>query len=142
MPYDHDLEVTRPWYYSTFLLQDGITVEFTPGRFTGYYRFTFPANVTPSLLLDLFNDGEATGISHCRPQVEGMETWQGGSKCICMVSVDHDATPVWTAGSRNVRRCFSRARRCRVKYAISFISAEQAKKNFQEEIAGVSPSRK
>src|ERR1700761_7555729 len=23
MPYDHDLEVTRPWYYSTYLVRDG-----------------------------------------------------------------------------------------------------------------------
>src|SRR6202046_137490 len=49
MPYDHDLEVTRPWYYSTYLTDNAITVEFTPGRLTGYYRFTFPANVTPSI---------------------------------------------------------------------------------------------
>src|ERR1700761_3113815 len=55
MPYDHDLEVTRPWYYSTYLVRDGITVEFTPGRFTGYYRFSFPAGGGPSLLLGLFN---------------------------------------------------------------------------------------
>ncbi|MDB5125548.1 MAG: glycoside hydrolase family 92 protein [Mucilaginibacter sp.] len=32
MPYDHDLEVTRPWYYSTYLIDKDITVEFTPGK--------------------------------------------------------------------------------------------------------------
>ncbi len=42
MPYDHDLEITRPWYYSTYLLNDGVTVEFSPGRKTGIYRFSFP----------------------------------------------------------------------------------------------------
>src|ERR1700760_3782841 len=47
MPYDHDLEVTRPWYYSTYLVRDGITVEFAPGRFTGCYRFGFPAGAVP-----------------------------------------------------------------------------------------------
>src|SRR5205085_6874507 len=39
MPWDHDLEITRPWYYSTYLIRDGITTEFTPGKKTGYYRF-------------------------------------------------------------------------------------------------------
>ncbi|HEY0177184.1 MAG TPA: hypothetical protein VGC08_12450, partial [Pedobacter sp.] len=32
MTWDHDLEVTRPWYYSTYLVDDEITVEFTPGK--------------------------------------------------------------------------------------------------------------
>ncbi len=80
MPYDHDLEVTRPWYYSTFLLQDGITVEFAPGRLTGDYRFSFPAGSTPSLLLDLFNDGEGYWHFPSATTLEGMETWQGGVK--------------------------------------------------------------
>ncbi|HEY4337224.1 MAG TPA: hypothetical protein VGM89_15040, partial [Puia sp.] len=61
MPYDHDLEITRPWYYSTYLLNTGITVEYTPGRLTGFYRFTFPANTTPVLLFD---------------QLSGPATWQ------------------------------------------------------------------
>ncbi len=32
MTWDHDLEVTRQWYYSTYLVVDDITVEFTPGK--------------------------------------------------------------------------------------------------------------
>src|ERR1700743_2816601 len=43
MPYDHDLEITRPWYYSTYLIDKDITVEFTPGKKVGEYRFSFPA---------------------------------------------------------------------------------------------------
>ena len=42
MAYDSDLEITRPWYYSTYLLDDAITVEFVPGKKVGYYRFHFP----------------------------------------------------------------------------------------------------
>src|SRR5690349_16872660 len=29
MTYDHDLEVNKPWYYSTYLVDEDITVEFT-----------------------------------------------------------------------------------------------------------------
>ena len=136
MAYDHDLEVTRPWYYSTFLVQDGITVEFTPGRLTGYYRFSFPTGVTPSLLLDLFNDGEGYWHFPTASSVEGMETWQGGVKVYMYGELDHDATPV---GGSTRRPALSFSRGVTVvglKYAISFISAEQAKKNYQEEIAG------
>src|SRR5476651_1519378 len=49
--YDHDLEVTRPWYYSTYLIDDDITVEFSAGKKTGIYRFTFPKNAEPKSLL-------------------------------------------------------------------------------------------
>ena len=89
MPYDHDLEVTRPWYYSTYLTDNGVTVEFTPGRFTGYYRFTFPANATPSILLDMFNDGESswhfdagsgvTGNADLAGRRQGLYVW--GIQC-------------------------------------------------------------
>src|SRR5882757_5973850 len=34
MTYDHSLEVTRPWFYSTFLIDQDITVSFTPGSRT------------------------------------------------------------------------------------------------------------
>ena len=36
MTYDHDLEITRPWYFSTYLIDDEIKVEFTPGAKTGF----------------------------------------------------------------------------------------------------------
>ena len=137
MPYDHDLEVTRPWYYSTFLLREGITVEFTPGRLTGYYRFTFPADATPSLLLDFFNDGEGYWHFPDAMTIEGMETWQNGVKVYMYGLLDHPATAV---ARDNVRReALSFTRRTTVvglRYAISFISAAQARRNYSEEISG------
>ena len=136
MPYDHDLEVTRPWYYSTFLLHDGITVEFTPGRFTGYYRFTFPAGATPSLLLDLFNDGEGYWHFPDVKTIEGMETWQGGVKVYMYGVLDRAATAAAGDNARRFALGFAKGTTMvGLRYAISFISAEQAKRNFQEEIA-------
>jgi predicted alpha-1,2-mannosidase len=135
MPYDHDLEVTRPWYYRTFLLDDDITVEFTPGRLTGYYRFSFPAGVTPSVLLDLFNDGEGYWNFPSAHTLEGMETWQGGVKVYMYGAIDHDATPA--PGDNAHRQALTFRQGTTVvglKYAISFISAEQAKKNYAEEV--------
>jgi predicted alpha-1,2-mannosidase len=136
MPYDHDLEVTRPWYYSTFLLRDGITVEFTPGRLTGYYRFTFPAGATPSLLLDMFNDGESWWHFPTASTVEGMETWQGGIKVYMYGSLDQQASNAPGGNAKRFALSFPGGTTVvGLKYAISFISAEQAKKNYGEEIA-------
>jgi predicted alpha-1,2-mannosidase len=146
MPYDHDLEITRPWYYSTYLLRDGITVEFTPGRLTGYYRFTYPPNATPSLLLDMFNDGESSWRFGPKSDVEGTETWQGNVKVYMYGIFTHSGTPgiAGTPGTldNNHRRSYisfpSGTTAVGLQYAISFISPEQAKKNYDEEIKGKS----
>jgi predicted alpha-1,2-mannosidase len=148
MPYDHDLEITRPWYYRTFLLDDNITVEFAPGRFTGYYRFTFPANSTPSLLLDMFNDGEsswnfATPIGSGDPQpagayntnyLQGMETWQGNVKVYMYGTLTLPGTANTIDKKKSSISFPEGTTTVGLRYAISFISAEQAKKNYNEEI--------
>ncbi|HLZ87112.1 MAG TPA: GH92 family glycosyl hydrolase [Puia sp.] len=141
MPYDRDLEITRPWYYSTYLLNTGITVEYTPGRFTGFYRFHFPKDATPSILLDKLNGGPATWQFTGNDKLDASETWQGGVKIFAHLEFTAagpsgataaqpdpmDAKPAihFPAGT-TVVNC---------KYAISFISPEQAIKNFHEEIA-------
>ena len=136
MPYDHDLEVTRPWYYSTFLLQDGITVEFAPGRLTGDYRFSFPAGASPSLLLDLFNEGEGYWHFPSATTLEGMETWQGGVKVYMYGVLDQPAASTPGVNARRFALSFPKGTTVvGLKYAISFTSVEQAKKNYEEEIA-------
>lgn len=146
MPYDHELEITRPWYYSTYLLRDGITVEFTPGRLTGYYRFTYPSNALPSLLLDMFNDGESSWHFGPKSDVEGTETWQGNVKVYMYGVFTHSGAPgiAGTPGTldNNRRRSYisfpSGTTAVGLQYAISFISPEQAKRNYDEEIKGKS----
>jgi predicted alpha-1,2-mannosidase len=138
MPYDHDLEVTRPWYYSTYLLDDGITVEFAPGRLTGFYRFTFPAGSRSVLLLDMFNSGDGWWRTVSGTGVEGMETWQGGVKVYMYGEWTRAATTeapdsshrrmavIFPAGSTVIG----------LRYAISFIGPDQARRNYKEEIGG------
>ena len=134
MPYGN--EVTRPWYYSTYLLQDEITVEFTPGRFTGFYRFTFPAGKIPALLLDMFNDGESSWHFGRAGELAGMETWQGNIKVYMYGEFSHPGTPGTLDSNR--RRSYitfpAGTLAVGLRYAISFISADQAKKNYETEI--------
>ena len=56
--YDHDLEIVRPNYYSTYFIDSGIRTEFTPGSKTGYFRFTFPAQAAGILKLQINHDGQ------------------------------------------------------------------------------------
>jgi len=131
MPYDHDLEITRPWYYSTYLLNTGITVEYTPGRLTGFYRFTFPAGTTPVLLLDQLNGGPATWRFTAAGKLDATETWQGGVKVYAHLEFTPgtpdttDRTITFAHGTTAIN----------LKYAISFIDQTQAQKNFQSGIA-------
>ena len=148
MPYDHNLEITRPWYYSTYLIDDGVTVEFTPGKKTGCYRFSFPKGSNKAILFNVFNDGESAW--HFLPGniVEGMETYHGDIK----IYVYGTFSTAGIAGvqennalikANDINGKFSKAyisfppgtNTVSLKYAVSFISEEQAKINFDEEIS-------
>ncbi|WP_010136355.1 GH92 family glycosyl hydrolase [Ochrovirga pacifica] len=41
MAIDHDLEDIKPWLYSTYLIDDDITVSFTPHKKSAIYKFEF-----------------------------------------------------------------------------------------------------
>ncbi|MEK7719739.1 MAG: hypothetical protein AAB347_09040, partial [Bacteroidota bacterium] len=55
--YDHDLEITRPFYYSTYFIDDNIKTEFTPGAKCGIFRFSFPGKGEKFLALRVVNQG-------------------------------------------------------------------------------------
>jgi predicted alpha-1,2-mannosidase len=131
MLYDHDLEKTRPWYYSTYLLNDGITVEYTPGRLTGFYRFSFPAHKTPVLLFDPLS-GPASWQFNTNDQLDAVESWQGGVKVFTHIEFTVSGTP----DTLNRSITFSPGvRTVGLRYSISFIDGDQAKKNFAGDIA-------
>lgn len=129
--YDPVQEVIHPWYYSTLLIEDSIRVEFAPGKKTGVYRFYFPADADRKLLLTTpwhFITADAfTGRT-----------------------IFHDDVPVYVYGRFNTAisagvlsdtLCYVRfpdrkVNAVELKYAISYVSIEQAKRNFQQELEG------
>lgn len=145
MPYDHDLEINRPWYYSTYLIEEGITVEFSAGKKTGIYRFRFPANAKPSLLLNEYNDGPAEWNLNNGKVLTAMETWHDDIKIYVYGELSEtgtsgkldngnaaDAAHISGERSKAYIRFATGTKEVQLAYAISFISAEQAKKNFKE----------
>ncbi|SEJ12332.1 alpha-1,2-mannosidase, putative [Dyadobacter sp. SG02] len=147
LAYDHDLEVLRPYYYSTYLVDDEVKVEFVPGKKAGIYRFEFPKNGQKNILFDQYNNGEGS--------------WKfTNGKEIAAREIYHDDIPVYLygtfseagkTGSLNggnaVSGDESKGKRAKAyitfpenastiefRYAISFVSAEQAKKNFENEV--------
>ncbi|MFY0254091.1 GH92 family glycosyl hydrolase [Chitinophaga sp. 30R24] len=128
--YDHDLEVIHPWYYSTVLIEDNITVSFAPGNKTGMYRFSFPRQTAHQLLL-------------AKPgyQVTGRE--------VTAQTTYHDV-PVYLYGRFNTPALIhtlsdtlqyisfpdATANDITLQYAISYVSAASAKHHFEVEING------
>ncbi|RYY35168.1 MAG: glycoside hydrolase family 92 protein, partial [Sphingobacteriaceae bacterium] len=149
MPYDHDLEVLRPWYYSTYLVDDDITVQYAPGKKVGIYQFDFPAQKSKSILLGMLNDG-ASEWKFSGTELTGVETYHGDikiyvygvfsqkgtfgtfkdGKVLNTTDIKGERSKAWITFPG------TGAERIEFKYAISFVSAEQAKKNFENELTG------
>jgi predicted alpha-1,2-mannosidase len=150
LTYDHELEVTRPWYYSTYLVDDGVTVEFTAGKKTGIYRFEFPDTASnKNILFGLYNSGVGSWKFSGR-EISGTETYHDNIKVYMYgifseegktgtVKDDHmsDATEVEGEQVKTyISFPKSASNKIEFRYAISYVSPEQAMKNFNEELKG------
>lgn len=151
MAYDHDLEITRPWYYAIYLIDDDINVEFVPGKKTGIYRFEFPKGAEKSILFDRYNDGESAFKFISPREITGMETYHGNIKVYFYGVFDVDVKPgtvnnnqlssantVSGNGVKAWAKLLTEKNKIEFRYAISYVSAAQAKKNFQNELKTVS----
>lgn len=150
--YDRELEVTRPWYYSTYLIDDDITVDFTAGKKTGFYQFSFSDGAKERLLLlDFYNTGKSSWRLTDGYKLEGMETYHGDIRVYSYGELSEKATPGAEVNGQLVAgtQAFASARKVYLRfpkgtgklefrYAISYISEEQARRNFEEEINGKS----
>ncbi|MCX6325160.1 MAG: GH92 family glycosyl hydrolase [Bacteroidia bacterium] len=129
--WDQDLEIASPYYYSTWLEDFDITVEYSPGEKTGFYRFNFPENTTRKLFLKALSginwkmndDGSITGTE----SFDGMNAFAFGV---------FDAPGVFSKSGENTWITWNQSSRNKIhfKYGISYISVEQAKKNLENEI--------
>lgn len=163
MSYDHDFEVTQPWYYAVTLTDDHIRTEYTAGEKTGIYRFTFPAGVQKNLLLshyyengqyEFLDANSITGTEYVNDAIHA----QKGVAYIYGVFSGKPQTgkkqreKYWgkytVSGIPEKPRKMNGERawvsylkdapsRIEFRYAISFISREQAKKNYDKELTNV-----
>lgn len=148
LAYDHNLEINKPWYYSTWLLNEEVNVEFAAGKKTGYYRFRFPQGKNKSLLFDVYNEGDAAYNFLPGNVLTGMETYNGYVKVYMYGVFSEAGTPgVVEQGQLSTNKSIAgkgikayisfpaTTKEVTFKYAISYISPEQAKKSYEEEIS-------
>jgi predicted alpha-1,2-mannosidase len=149
MTYDHDLEVTRPWYYSTYLIDHDITVEYTPGKKTGIFRFEFPhAAAYKSLLFDVYNKGNSEWKFISGQEITGVEIYHEDIKVYLYGRFSADGKRGTVKGNKISDNAEAEGQLVKAwisfpadgpdtvefRYAISYISAEQARRNYQNEL--------
>lgn len=153
MTIDHDLEVVRPWLYSTYLVNDDIWVSFTPGKKCAMYKIDFPDSGKKNILISgtpamkskvldnqNFSMSEESsyrtrGISsetrtmtiYCYGQITDPE---GKSLSKLKIEPSNGRMAISISGNSG--------KTVLIRYAISYISPEQAKKNFDAELTGQS----
>ncbi len=145
--YDHDLETVHPNYYSTYFIESDIRTEFTPGRKCGYFRFTFPENSKKLVKLQINQGGEwqlSSGNSISGEEVfMGMKAYVYGEFSVSGIPGLKVQTRVDTRRGSSKEEPLvlfefpvGESQPIEFKYGISFISAEQAKANLEDEIPG------
>ncbi len=134
--WDQELEIAHPYYYSTWLEDFNITLEFSPGEKTGFYRFNYGNKEIKKLFLKKLNggdwqlneDGSLVGIE----SFEGMKAYAYG-----VFDVKGDFAKVKTGKNTNnswITWNNTELKQVNFKYGISFISIEQAKNNLEKEM--------
>ncbi len=145
--YDHDLEISLPWYGSTYFLDSDISTEYTAGRHSGMFRFNYEGHRPKVIRLQI---NYAGGWKQTAPAVvEGVETFDGMKAFVYGVFDVEGKAGQAELTVVNERRKSSRtlpvllvsfdgntSTTIMFKYGLSFISPEQAKKNLEEEIPG------
>ncbi len=149
---DHDLEVVHPWHYSTYLIEDEIRVSFTPGAKGAIYKLEFPVGSKADLEI------QSTEHFKAYPEEEGnfsledkivyktrgifsetreMTVFAFGQICDekgAAISIAEFATD---HGKLLVKLPENSPATVLLKYAISYISYDQARVNFTKEVEHV-----
>lgn len=133
--WDPEIEILTPHYYLEWLEDYNTTIEFTPSKKAGYFRIKFPESVEKGIFLKIMNKGKWEMVSN--KAISGEETFSG-MKAWVYAEVSQPFS--FTAGMNNQGSLFwesSASNTVEFKYAISFISLEQAKQNLNDEIANL-----
>jgi predicted alpha-1,2-mannosidase len=132
-PRAYDQEQSTPYYYSV-RLDDSLTrIQFSPTEHCGYFRFTFPSG-KPAAIVANRQGGDMTDEG--AGAFSGVERFSG-MQAFVYGEFDQPVACERAAQDGLTRLAMSLAgpgHKLDMRYGISFISVEQARKNLREEI--------
>lgn len=143
--WDTDLEITRPYYLSTYFVDEDIKTEFTTGNKAAIFRFTFPENKAKTIRLKINQEGHWNVLSNT--SISGEEDFFGMKAFVygefnqdCKQELKTEEVIIKRSGKTRQEPIawisFPKDQKSPVefKYAISYISVDQAKANLKHEI--------
>ncbi len=150
MNIDHDLEVFHPWLYRTYLIDDHIRVSFAPGEKVAMYKIDFPKASEKNLLIKGSNDMKSASIAGSSITLEEKikyttrgthpVTREMSAFVFALFTDDNNqiikgATISSEKGKLSISFPKEAPSTIILKYAVSYISYEQAKLNFEKELS-------
>lgn len=128
--FDHDFEMTAPHYYRVLLERYDVEAEFTVTRHAVVYRFSFPDDQSPCLLLATQN---ATLVSTDETTIEGHQELTGGVTGYFSIRFDRPSSNRDPLRS-GFRLHFSGSAPLEARIGVSLIDAAQARRNRENEL--------
>jgi alpha-1,2-mannosidase, putative len=130
--YSYDLEKIKPYHYSVYLPDDGITVNYAPSHQSGIYRLLFEKEGDNFIVVNSRNGGinlQENGAL-AGYQVIG----KGSTKVYLYLETEQVPTDQKALDGNSAVALTFKENSVGLRYGVSFISSEQAKKNLQREI--------
>lgn len=144
--YGYDNEIIKPYYYKVDLDDYGINVQYAPSQQAGIYEIRFEANSTAPYLILNTKEGALTISNN---SVSGYQLLDNNTKVF--IYAESDIKPITSGKMDNnsisskdlsvqgkdayvVLKYPAKTSVIHVRYGVSFISIEQAKKNLTREI--------
>jgi predicted alpha-1,2-mannosidase len=139
--FDHDVETVSPYYYSVLLEDYDIYTEYTVACHSVFYRFTFPAGQDSNIVVNLQQEAASFELVD-DDKIMGYAWVSGVPRYLCM----HFSKPLQFSNQGQAVEgldalltfTFATAsnEQIAVKVGTSYISADQARKNLDKDIAG------
>lgn len=142
--YDHDYEICKPYCYSVWLQDPDIDLKFTVSEKSSFYQIAWNKKEQKNLMLSLTGRGEVNVIDN--NTVEGFEIYKSKVRVFFYVKTDKDfSAKTINEESQSPARHrlpepialefdLKEGEKAGIKMGISFVSAEQAKKNLDNDI--------
>jgi len=147
IPFSYDQEIIKPYRYQVYLDEANVEVDFAPSHQSGVYSLTFEKDGTASLIFrtrngELESNGSVVSGSqyvdrktkvyfYAETDLSPAKTGQ-----LTDSSVDYTVSTVSGNNAALVLTYPQGTKEILVRYGISFIDEEQAKKNLHREISG------
>ena len=147
--YDHDYEVCTPYYYSVWLEDPDINLEFTVSEKSSFYRILWNKKEQKNLMLAITTKGSINVIDN--NTVKGYELYHDKIKVFFYLKTEKSfvSDSIWDSANNsfsgiaflegirpNVSLTFQAREKEKIgiKMGVSFVDEEQAKKNLEKDI--------